>query len=160
MVSPWSLSYNKSLQISRALLSTIADLDNAAVWMVSASLISKYSTLFAKHFPSSNSDMLIFPFFFGIFILKVHVTVNTIPTTSFVYFLWFTFNRDPTTTLWRRNDFLFGLYPNYYIFFYSDTNIHKLYGKLQTYAMYIDNNSFTLPFFCCFGWCLLGSSPC
>ena len=35
MVSHWSLIDNKSSQISRTLLSILADLNNAVVWMVS-----------------------------------------------------------------------------------------------------------------------------
>ena len=46
MVFQWSLSDSNNLQISRTLLSILADL-NAVVWMVSASpLISKSSNLF------------------------------------------------------------------------------------------------------------------
>ena len=42
-----SLSDSKSLQVSRTLLSILADLNNAVVWMVSTlPLISKSSTLF------------------------------------------------------------------------------------------------------------------
>ena len=42
MVSHWSLSDSKSPQISRTLLSILADLSNAIVWMVSTCpLISK-----------------------------------------------------------------------------------------------------------------------
>ncbi len=38
----WSLSVNKSLQVSRTLLSILADLNNAVVWMVTTPpLISK-----------------------------------------------------------------------------------------------------------------------
>ena len=35
MVSQWSLSDIKSLQVSRALLSILTDLNNAVVWIVS-----------------------------------------------------------------------------------------------------------------------------
>ena len=49
MVSHWSLS-KKSLQILRTLLSILADLNNAAVWMVfTRPLISKSSSLFINH---------------------------------------------------------------------------------------------------------------
>ena len=45
MVSPWSLSDNKSPQISRTLLNILADLNNAVVWMVSTHpVISKPSS--------------------------------------------------------------------------------------------------------------------
>ena len=44
MVSHWNLSDSKSLQVSRTLLSILADLNNAVVWMVSTHpLISKSS---------------------------------------------------------------------------------------------------------------------
>ena len=44
MVSPWSLSDSKSPQISRTLLSILADLNKVLVWMASSRpLISKYS---------------------------------------------------------------------------------------------------------------------
>ena len=44
MVSHWSLSDNKSPQVSRTLLSILGDLHNAVVWMVSSHpLISKSS---------------------------------------------------------------------------------------------------------------------
>ena len=47
MVFHWSLSENKSLQVSRILLSILAVLNNVAVWMVSTRpLISKSSNLF------------------------------------------------------------------------------------------------------------------
>ena len=46
MVSHWSLSDNKSPQVSRTLLSILADLNNAVVWMVSTRpVISKSSSL-------------------------------------------------------------------------------------------------------------------
>ena len=45
MVSHWSLSDNKPSQVSRILLSILADLSNAVVWMLSAlPLISKSSS--------------------------------------------------------------------------------------------------------------------
>ena len=45
MVSNWSLSDSKSPQVSRTLLSVLADLNNAATWMVSTRpLISKSSS--------------------------------------------------------------------------------------------------------------------
>ena len=45
MVSHWSLSDSKSPQVSRTLLSILADLNKAAVWIVSSRpLISKSST--------------------------------------------------------------------------------------------------------------------
>ena len=47
MVFHWSLSDSKSLQVSRTLLSILADLNNAEVWMVSTRpLISKSSSPF------------------------------------------------------------------------------------------------------------------
>ena len=46
MVFHWSLSYNKSPQVSRNLLSILADLNNTVVWMVSPHpFISKASSL-------------------------------------------------------------------------------------------------------------------
>ena len=49
MVSYWSLSDSKSLQISRTLLSILADFNNEVVWMVSIhSPIFKFSILFYK----------------------------------------------------------------------------------------------------------------
>ena len=43
----WSLSDNKSLQVSRTLLSILADPNNAAIWLVSTRpLISKSSSPF------------------------------------------------------------------------------------------------------------------
>ena len=49
MVYLWSLSDNKSSQVSRTLLSIMADLDNAVVWIVSAHpLISKSSCPFTN----------------------------------------------------------------------------------------------------------------
>ena len=45
MIFHWSLSDSKSSQVSRTLLSILADLNNAVVWMVSTySLISKSSS--------------------------------------------------------------------------------------------------------------------
>ena len=50
MTSNWSLSDSKSLQVTRTILSILADLDNILTWMVSSnSLISKSSS------PCSNS---------------------------------------------------------------------------------------------------------
>ena len=46
MVFHWSLSGSKSPQVSGILLSILADLNNAVVWMVSTSLISKFSCPF------------------------------------------------------------------------------------------------------------------
>ena len=47
MIFHWSLSKSKSPQVSGTLLSILADLNNAVVWMVPArSLISKYSNPF------------------------------------------------------------------------------------------------------------------
>ena len=49
MVFHWSLSDSKSLQVSRTLLSILANLNNAVVWMVSTlTLISKSSSLFTN----------------------------------------------------------------------------------------------------------------
>ena len=49
MVSDWSLSQNKSSQVSRTLLSILADLNNTEVWMVSAHLlISRSSSPFTN----------------------------------------------------------------------------------------------------------------
>ena len=49
VVFHWSLSDSKSPQVSWTLLSILADLNNAVVWMVSPSpLISKSSSLFTK----------------------------------------------------------------------------------------------------------------
>ena len=51
MVSYWSLSDSKSLQVSKNSLSILAYLNNVVVWMVSTSpLISKSSSPFTKHF--------------------------------------------------------------------------------------------------------------
>ena len=44
MVSHWSLRDNKFPQVFRTLLSILADLNNAVVWMVSTSVISKSSS--------------------------------------------------------------------------------------------------------------------
>ena len=49
MVFHWGLSDSKSLQVTRTLLSILADLKTSVVWMVSIRpLISNYSNLFAK----------------------------------------------------------------------------------------------------------------
>ena len=49
MVSHWSLTDSKSLQVSRTLLGILADLTNAVVWMVSAHPpISNSSCPFSK----------------------------------------------------------------------------------------------------------------
>ena len=46
----WSLSVNKSLQVSRTLLSILADLNNAVIWTVSTSpIISKSSRPYPNH---------------------------------------------------------------------------------------------------------------
>ena len=51
MVFPWSLSDNKSSQASGTLLSILADLNLALVWIVSTcSLISESSSPFINHF--------------------------------------------------------------------------------------------------------------
>ena len=45
MVFPWSLRDSKSLQVSRTILSILADLNNVVVWMVSTRpVISKSSS--------------------------------------------------------------------------------------------------------------------
>ena len=50
MVFRWSLSDSKSLQVSRTLLSILADLNNAVVWTVSIrSVISKSSSPSTNH---------------------------------------------------------------------------------------------------------------
>ena len=50
MVFHWSLSDCKCLQVSRTLLSILADLNNAVLWMVSTRpLISKSSSPFNNH---------------------------------------------------------------------------------------------------------------
>ena len=48
MVFHWILSDSNSPQISRTLLSILTDLNNALVWMVSTSLISKSSSPFTN----------------------------------------------------------------------------------------------------------------
>ena len=51
MVYHWSLSDNKSPQVSRTLLSILADLSYAVVWIVSTHLlISKFSSPFTNPF--------------------------------------------------------------------------------------------------------------
>ena len=55
MVFHWSLSDNKSPQISRTLLSILADLNNAVVWVVST------RTLISKSTNPSTSYLMIVP---------------------------------------------------------------------------------------------------
>ena len=50
MVFPWSLSDGKSPQVSLSLLSILADLNNAVVWMISiCRQISNFSNSFLDY---------------------------------------------------------------------------------------------------------------
>ena len=69
MVSPWSLSESKSLQVSRTALSILADLNNTVIWMVSTCpLISKSFSPFINRLltvpnaPSTNGITATFMF--------------------------------------------------------------------------------------------------
>ena len=78
MVFHWSLSDNKSLQISWILLSTLVDLTNAAVWMVSAPpLISNSSGSLYKH---------LLPIFFSSLARSKYLSSVSF---SFTFTLWF-----------------------------------------------------------------------
>ena len=60
MVSPGILSESKSPQVSRTLLSILADCNNVVVWMFStSSLISKCSCLFTSSLVSVSSTPII-----------------------------------------------------------------------------------------------------
>ena len=70
MVSHWSLSDNKSLQVSPTLLSILANLNNAVVWMVSIRpVISKYSS------PCTNNPLVTVP--------RAPITIGIIVTFMF-----------------------------------------------------------------------------
>ena len=69
MVSHWSLSDNKSPQVYRTLLSIMADLNNAVVWMVSTRpLISKSSSPYTHYLvtvPRAPITIVMFHSFFN-----------------------------------------------------------------------------------------------
>ena len=66
MVFHWSLSNSESPKVSRTLLSILADLNNAVVWVVSALLISNFSSPHPKPLES----------------FRVHRLQSVLPSTS------------------------------------------------------------------------------
>ena len=87
MVSHWSLSDSKSPQISRNLLSILADLNNAVVWMVST-----------RHFISKSSSPCTNPL---VTVPRVLITIGI--TVIFIFFFFFQlpfFSLSFNFTLW------------------------------------------------------------
>ena len=97
MVSPWSLSDNKSPQVSRILLSILADLKNAVVWMVSTRpVISKYSS------PCTNPLVTVprAPITIDIIVtFMFHSFFNSLARSSYLYLFSHPFN----FTLWSTS---------------------------------------------------------
>ena len=94
MVFDWSLSDIKSPQVSRALLSILADLSNAVLWIVSArTLISKSSSPLRKPFGTDPSAPAIIgiTFLFHNFFLVLWYDPRT--SLSFCYNHYFTLFR-------------------------------------------------------------------
>ena len=90
MVSHWSLSDSKSPQVSRTLLSILADLDNTVVWMVSTHpLISKSSC------PCINLLVTVSraPTIIGISVtFMFHSFFDSLTRSRYLSFFWFSFN--------------------------------------------------------------------
>ena len=86
MVSQWSLSDSKSSQVSLALLSGLADLINAVVWMASTrTLISKPSCPFCGCTKSTNYNFMFHSFFFSSQARSSYLSFFSI---SFNFTLW------------------------------------------------------------------------
>ena len=94
MVFHWNLSDSKSPQVYRTLLSILADLNNAVVWMVSTRpLISKSPSLFIN--PSVTVPRI--PITIGIIVtFMFHSFFNSRARSRFLSFFSFSFN----FTLW------------------------------------------------------------
>ena len=118
MVFHWSLSDNKSPQVSRTLLSILADLNNAVVWIVSACLvISKSSSLYTN--PSVSVPRapvtidIIVTFKFRSFFFQFHSHVKLlIPLFAlFQFYPWIRWDS-------KVHNFLFFLYFFFFFFFF------------------------------------------
>ena len=104
MVFHWSFSKRKSSQVSRTLLSILADLNNVVAFMVSTcSFISKSSRLFASLLGIVPSDQITI----GITaIFMVHSLFNSLVRTRYISLFLLSFN----FTLWSpvQQSLLFG----------------------------------------------------
>ena len=97
MVSHWSLCDSKSPQVSWTLLSILADLSSAVVWMVSACpLISKFSSPFTNLLgivPSARITIgITVTFMFHVFSSLTrswYLSIFSFSFNSFNYILWF-----------------------------------------------------------------------
>ena len=107
MVFHWSLSHSKSPQVSRTLLSILADLNNAVVWMVST------RPLISKSFSSCTNPLVTVP--------RALITIGIIVTFMFHSF----FN------LLARSKYLsfFSLSFNFSVFS-RDSKVHNFASSL------------------------------
>ena len=78
MVFHWSLSDNKSPQVSKTLLSILAYLNNAIVWIVSARPVISTA--------SSTSIHLFFTFFQFYFVVSLDSKVHNSASSFFLYY--------------------------------------------------------------------------
>ena len=90
----WSLNDNKSPQVSSILLSILADLNNAVIWMVwICLLIFNFSSFFSKSlgtFPSTpitNGITITLMFY----IMNINIIIIILSLANFTYQLWWFF---------------------------------------------------------------------
>ena len=109
MVSHWSLSDSKSFQVSRTLISILADLNNAVVWMVSTRpLISKSS--------SPSTDLLVT-------VLRAPITIGITVTFMFHSFFFSFLTRS------RCLCFFFAFFQCYSVVYWNSI-VYNLVGSL------------------------------
>ena len=89
----WSLSDNKSLQFYRTLLSILANISSAMVWIVSILWISSSVCLFSRFF-----SIVLYSFMHDLYHCYLHVLFLFYSLARFGYIFWFLFSR--TLSLW------------------------------------------------------------
>ena len=115
MVFEWSLSDSKSPQVSRALLSILADLSNAEVWMVPIHpIISKSSSLFI------NSSLTV---------PRAPIRIGIIVT--FMFHIFFQFSSKVEVFI-----FLFA-FLQFYSVVSQDSKVHNSSSSLFFYFLFI-----------------------
>ena len=112
MVSHRSLSHSKSFQVSRTLLSILADLNNVVVWMISSCpLISKSSRLFTNPLVTVLST----PITIGITVTFIcHCFFSFLARSRHLSFFLHSFN----LTLWSARYYYHYCCYKYYCFHY------------------------------------------
>ena len=100
VVSHWSLSDNKSPKVSRTLLSILADLNNAIVWMISTCpLISLSSSPFTSPLGFPNAPTPVIFMFHSFFCSLARSSFLSLFLLSFIFTLWST--RTAKTSIWH-----------------------------------------------------------